>query len=189
MSGTDGGVVIGAFTVEVMPPGPRRVTPLSGAKVRLVRLADEAPGGPASLPDACDKLAAACADLAKVFGKPDNEATFAAMDAVMEAMVECGSTIVVAEQAMLDADGLPPSPVAQEMSAATRSYLRRLTGKKSMVAALADVEVWRASHVARERRASTSSGPTTLSAREIAMCAEYKIDPKTYAASKPATKR
>jgi hypothetical protein len=28
----------------------------------------------------------------------------------------------------------------------------------------------------------------TLSAREIAMCAEMKIDPKTYAASKPTKK-
>lgn len=34
----------------------------------------------------------------------------------------------------------------------------------------------------------TPIGPVTLSAREVAMCAEMKIDPKTYAANKPKKK-
>jgi hypothetical protein len=164
------------------------------------------------------------------------------------------------EPEAMAAEAEPSQEEEDKAVAAAASRLMRLSGKRSIVAAVAEVETWRASHLeleterqklateratleSAERRegcanlvklgglapaavwsdesatapasylasmligdfrrfvsASTkgrkadpkaptsASGTTTLSQRELAMCAEMKIDPKTYAANKPNRK-
>jgi hypothetical protein len=247
---------------------------LAVASANLVKLADgegEAapPGKAASVKAAGEKAAEMIAALIDSFGGSDIDATFAAMGAATEATDAFKAKV----EAMMGAAPPPeakPEPEPEAMAAepskedeekavaAAASRLLRLSGTRSIVAAVAEVETWRASHLeleterqklaaeratleSAERRkgcadlvklgglapaavwkdeeatapasylASMSIGdfrafvaastkgrkadpkaPTTatetLSARELAMCAEMKIDPKQYAANKPTRK-
>ncbi len=259
---------------KVIEAGRALAVALKAKHAELVKLAEgdegeaPAPGKAASVKASGEKLAEMIASLIESFSAGDIDATFAAMGAATAAADEFKAKV---EAMMGPAPAAEPEPVemaAEEPSkedeekavAAAASRLMRLSGKRSIVAAVAEVETWRASHLeletermklaaerltleAAERRKgcadmvklgglapaavwsddsaaapasylaampiadfrkfvaastkgrkadpkapSSDAGAVTLSARELAMCAEYKIDPKTYAASKPSKK-
>jgi phage I-like protein len=246
---------------------------LSAGKAAIVKLAEGEEGEPAAetgkfeaVQAAGKKAIDALAALDGVKGVDeahaavaDAKAAVSEFEAAVAAMT--GSEPAAEPAAEPEAAAVEPTKEDEEKAvtvAATR--LVRLSGKASIVEAVAEVETWRASHLAleterqklaterltlesAERRAGCASlvklgglapaavwadekadkpasylaamaigdfrafvaastkgrkadpkappsgdAVTTLSARELAMCAEMKIDPKQYAANKPTRK-